>query len=240
MKKCRNIGCSATFVHSMQLTRYKKKCEHAVSPSDRSYIFSGETQLFECVSCSKTFTKQSNASRHAKKGCKKKEIVVWHICLKTFTFKSQLKAHIKTHEQKQSKICDKCNKYFARQKSFSNHVKIGCDPASVGETVGDESICNWSLTTMVESYCFGEVDTVRDVYEVSEVRADNGVDEVGDVRAVGDVNIGEVRAVEEVGDVRTVDGVNVCEVNEVSVSKRNFATYRQVKRRSVGIEDIIT
>ena len=40
----------------MQLTRHKKKCEHAVSPSDRSYIFSGETQLFECESCSKTFT----------------------------------------------------------------------------------------------------------------------------------------------------------------------------------------
>ena len=112
--KCKNIGCKEQFVHSNQLSCHKKKCTFEKPTSTKPYIFS--EKLYKCVSCPKVFTCQSNASRHAKQGCKKKLTPICKQCQKTFSYPSQLHAHMKVHEIKRKKVCETCNKYFAWEK----------------------------------------------------------------------------------------------------------------------------
>ena len=142
--KCTNVGCTATFLHSMQLTRHRKgsknkpPCQFVKAAPEYKQVENG----FKCERCQKVFPNQSNASRHvSQKVCEKGKNA--HTCTKcelVYQFKSQLDQHMEKHRIKESKTCKQCNKYFAWQKSFDKHHEIcmGAEEEDENEQISDD------------------------------------------------------------------------------------------------------
>ena len=166
--KCKNLGCHEQFLHSNQLTRHKKKCAHVQPPSNKEYIFSNNS--YKCVNCPKTFSCQSNGSRHVKQGCKIKVTPVCKLCQKTFAYQSHLLAHMKVHKLKEQKVCQHCNKYFAWTKSFLKHKDV-CQQSST-ETDQDSSAIEISEEIFVPSMIDFSVQSSSVVPIVSDVQVD--------------------------------------------------------------------
>ena len=104
MYKCDNVGCRYSNKYREQIRRDKKKCTLPSASKKHLHLDDGK---YQCQACNKTFSQQSNASRHHKNDeCNKLKIVPIHtcdICQKTFAYKSVLERHEKTHQTKKQK-----------------------------------------------------------------------------------------------------------------------------------------
>ena len=95
----KNIGCRQSFKSRQQLKRRKSKCCYPAIENKEKCIRK-EDDSFQCTSCKKNFSKQSNTSRHIKtcKGGKIKNCHSCDVCQKSFAYKSILERHLKTHK----------------------------------------------------------------------------------------------------------------------------------------------
>ena len=109
--KCGNVGCRYSDKYCEQIRRYKKKCNLPLSFVAMSIRL--EDGTYQCQTCSRKFSQQSNISCHIKnntcKTFKVTKIQNCDVCLKTLSTKVHLK-DIK-------KIMKKTRKYEQKQHS---------------------------------------------------------------------------------------------------------------------------
>ena len=93
---CKNIGCRQMFDHPIKRQRHYSKCEKN-KPSVKYELKDGR---YLCNKCGRSFTKQSNASRHMREPCKPKEASAksysfyCRVREKSFPYKCRLTKHV--------------------------------------------------------------------------------------------------------------------------------------------------
>ncbi|RWS31192.1 zinc finger protein 25-like protein [Leptotrombidium deliense] len=140
-------------VHAGEVTR-KKKFKKARLQMHTRYVHEKD-RPFECVQCSKKFTRKEDLNRHfvLHTGEKPHQCPT---CFKRFAIKPSLKLHLLTHTKEEPRSCHECGRAFIRKDCLLRHMrkrhrdlldKISLDDKDEEEEEDDSSTSPISITT---------------------------------------------------------------------------------------------
>jgi len=235
---CKNVGCRETFSWPMQVARHAAKCQYPVPVVQKKYhLVDGK---YRCSKCSKGFSHQASATRHSKIDClKQKKEYKCTVCSKVFLYKSKQKKHQKFHVKSAAQQCQHCNKSFRRKDIFLKHVE-SC-VSSVNDTFIpsflspiDNIEVEMDLFRPLEAQEMLDQETENDILiepqTNSEITYDNhDLDTLNSEFSNFNVLENSTEAPSESIDT------------EPCITARNkyWREYRDVKRKSQNLEDII-
>ena len=190
-----------------------------------------ENGSFKCLTCSKVFSKQTNASQHSKscstRTSKKHKVeLVCKVCKKNFQYKSLLNRHIKSHERPDSSFANRQfdnsisdELFIPSQVYVSSHSQLNENDQVIpdDDTCADFSLSSLNITENTVEICN---ETVEEVEETTI-----------EVNEIAEVN-------ETIQDKNKVDK-EVQEASKTDDRKHYYQQYRERHRNIKSLEEVV-